>query len=103
MTNAFIVLAPANMLNPDGKPSAPLPKFSKHLHGTESSDEQGSEGLTLRLGLHQQVLGWGDAVGRLCWRVQTLSSRRSSGGCSVLLHSLFWSPLHCQTSPKCYY
>lgn len=57
VTNAFIVLAPANMLNPDGKPSAPLPKFSKHLHGTESSDEQGSEGVTLRLGLHQQEAG----------------------------------------------
>ncbi|KAK2541926.1 Wdr18 [Columba livia] len=54
VTNAFIVLAPANMLNADGKPSVPLPKFSKHLHGTESSDEQGSEGVTLRLGQHQQ-------------------------------------------------
>ncbi|KAM6041536.1 WD repeat-containing protein 18 [Chlamydotis macqueenii] len=57
VTNAFIVLAPANMLNPDGKPSVPLPKFSKHLHGTESNDEQGSEGVTLRLGLHQQDSG----------------------------------------------
>lgn len=57
VTNAFIVLAPANMVNPDGKPSVPLPKFSRHLHGTESSDEPGTEGVTLRLGLHQQVLG----------------------------------------------
>ncbi|NWT04708.1 WDR18 protein, partial [Mionectes macconnelli] len=57
VTNAFIVLAPANMFNPDGKPSVPLPKFSKHLHGTESSDEPGAEGVTLRLGLHQQEPG----------------------------------------------
>lgn len=56
------MLAPANMLNADGKPSVPLPKFSKHLHGTESSDEQGSEGLTLRLGQHQQVPGLGGSV-----------------------------------------
>ncbi|NWH41296.1 WDR18 protein, partial [Chloropsis hardwickii] len=57
VTNAFIVLAPANMFNPDGKPSVPLPKFSRHLHGTESSDEPGTEGVTLRLGLHQQEPG----------------------------------------------
>ncbi|NXE66911.1 WDR18 protein, partial [Calcarius ornatus] len=57
VTNAFIVLAPANMLNPEGKPSVPLPKFSRHLHGTESSDEPGAEGVTLRLGLHQQEPG----------------------------------------------
>lgn len=56
VTNAFIVLAPANMLHPDSKPNVPLPKFSKHLHGTESSDAQGGEGVTLRLGLDQQVL-----------------------------------------------
>uniref|UniRef100_A0A7M4G0P2 WD repeat-containing protein 18 n=1 Tax=Crocodylus porosus TaxID=8502 RepID=A0A7M4G0P2_CROPO len=57
VTNAFIVLAPANMLHPDSKPNVPLPKFSKHLHGTESSDAQGGEGVTLRLGLHQQGSG----------------------------------------------
>lgn len=51
------------MLNPDGKPSVPLPKFSKHLYGTESTDEQGSEGVTLRLGLHQQVMGRRKALG----------------------------------------
>lgn len=73
VTNAFIVLAPANMFNPDGKPSVPLPKFSRHLHGTESSDEPGTEGVTLRLGLHQQVLGgpgarggWADIQEGLC-------------------------------------
>lgn len=64
VTNAFIVLAPANMFNPDGKPSVPLPKFSRHLHGTESSDEPGTEGVTLRLGLHQQVLGASGQLGR---------------------------------------
>lgn len=64
VTNAFIVLAPANMFNPDGKPSVPLPKFSRHLHGTESSDEPGTEGVTLRLGLHQQVLGASGRLGR---------------------------------------
>lgn len=83
------MLAPANMFNPDGKPSVPLPKFSKHLHGTESNDEQGSEGVTLRLGLHQQVPGrsgllgrgwWRVGGGELCQRVQNFSSSQSSGG-----------------------
>lgn len=62
------------MFNPDGKPSVPLPKFSKHLHGTESNDEQGSEGVTLRLGLHQQVPGTSRLLGR---------GRRRWGGGSV--------------------
>uniref|UniRef100_A0A8C3FS44 WD repeat-containing protein 18 n=1 Tax=Chrysemys picta bellii TaxID=8478 RepID=A0A8C3FS44_CHRPI len=57
VTNAFIALAPANMFNPDSKPAVPLPKFSKHLHGTESSEDQGAEGVTLRLGLHQPGAG----------------------------------------------
>ena len=93
VTNAFIVLAPANMFNLDGKPSVPLPKFSKHLHGTESNDEQGSEGVTLRLGLHQQVLGtrgcWGrgdglsSGGGGLCRGVQNFSS---GAGWHVLIH-----------------
>lgn len=65
------MLAPANMFNPDGKPSVPLPKFSKHLYGTESSDEQGSEGVTLRLGLHQQVPGGSRLPGgRGRWRLR---------------------------------
>uniref|UniRef100_A0A8C9MTC5 WD repeat domain 18 n=1 Tax=Serinus canaria TaxID=9135 RepID=A0A8C9MTC5_SERCA len=80
VTNAFIVLAPANMFNPEGKPSVPLPKFSRHLHGTESSDEPGAEGVTLRLGLHQQVLGAlgrGDrSLGRATWRRQRGCTRR---------------------------
>ncbi|XP_028907491.1 WD repeat-containing protein 18 [Ornithorhynchus anatinus] len=53
ITNAFIMIAPANMFNPDYKPSLPLPKFSKHLHGTEG-DEPGGDKVTVRLGLHQQ-------------------------------------------------
>lgn len=80
VTNAFIVLAPANMFNPDGKPSVPLPKFSKHLHGTESNDEQGSEGVTLRLGLHQQVWGMSTLLGRGRRR---LGQGVCAGGCKI--------------------
>nr|XP_014427504.1 WD repeat-containing protein 18 [Pelodiscus sinensis] len=57
VTNAFIVMAPASMCNPDSKPSVPLPKFSKHLHGTESGEEPGSEGVTGRLGVSLQGAG----------------------------------------------
>lgn len=55
ITNAFITLAPANMINPDSKPSVPLPKFSRHLYNTESMERSASEGLTVCLGLHQKV------------------------------------------------
>nr|XP_056701121.1 WD repeat-containing protein 18 [Euleptes europaea] len=57
VTNAFITLAPANMINPDSKPSVPLPKFSRHLHNVESTEHSTSEGLTLCLGLHQKGSG----------------------------------------------
>ncbi|XP_015668939.2 WD repeat-containing protein 18 [Protobothrops mucrosquamatus] len=57
ITNAFITLAPANMLNPDSKPRIPLPKFSRHLHSTESMENSAREGLTLCLGLHQKGSG----------------------------------------------
>ncbi|XP_066491656.1 WD repeat-containing protein 18 [Tiliqua scincoides] len=57
ITNAFITLAPANMLNPDSKPSIPLPKFHRHLHNMESTETPASEGLTLCLGLHQKGSG----------------------------------------------
>uniref|UniRef100_K7F9U6 WD repeat-containing protein 18 n=1 Tax=Pelodiscus sinensis TaxID=13735 RepID=K7F9U6_PELSI len=57
VTNAFIVMAPASMCNPDSKPSVPLPKFSKHLHGTESGEEPGSEGVTGRLRVSLQGAG----------------------------------------------
>lgn len=55
VTNAFIVLAPASMFNPDCKPTLPLPKFSKNLLGTESSEGSGNEAVMLRLGVHRQV------------------------------------------------
>ncbi|XP_061457287.1 WD repeat-containing protein 18 isoform X2 [Rhineura floridana] len=57
VTNAFITLAPANMLNPDSKPRVPLPKFSRHLYAAESAGSPASEGLTLCLGLHQKGSG----------------------------------------------
>ncbi|XP_070602565.1 WD repeat-containing protein 18 [Erythrolamprus reginae] len=57
ITNAFLTLAPANMLNPDSKPCIPLPKFSRHLHSTESVENSASEGMTLRLGLHEKGSG----------------------------------------------
>ncbi|KAJ7308237.1 hypothetical protein JRQ81_008761 [Phrynocephalus forsythii] len=57
VTNAFLTLAPANMLNPDGKPRVPLPKFSRHLHGVESTENSTSDGLTLCLGQHQKGSG----------------------------------------------
>nr|XP_060641742.1 WD repeat-containing protein 18 [Anolis sagrei ordinatus] len=54
ITNAFLALAPANMLILDAKPSIPLPKFSRHLHDSEASENPAGDGLTLRLGLHQK-------------------------------------------------
>ncbi|XP_020669942.2 WD repeat-containing protein 18 [Pogona vitticeps] len=57
ITNAFLTLAPASMLNPDSKPSVPLPKFSRHLHGVESAENPAADGLTLCLGLHQKGSG----------------------------------------------
>lgn len=56
MTNAAIVLAPPSMLNPEFKPSSPLPLFNKHLLGAEHGDEAQGGGLRLQLGLHLQVL-----------------------------------------------
>lgn len=55
VTNACIVLAPVSMLSSDCRPSLPLPHFNKHLLGAEHGDEPRHGGLTLRLGLHQQV------------------------------------------------
>ncbi|KAJ1215507.1 hypothetical protein NDU88_003115 [Pleurodeles waltl] len=54
VTNAVITPAPVSMFSTDSRPSIPLPRFSKHLQGAESNDEQGSGGVTIRLGLHQQ-------------------------------------------------
>nr|XP_039322095.1 WD repeat-containing protein 18 isoform X1 [Saimiri boliviensis boliviensis] len=55
VTNATILLAPVSMLSSDFRPSLPLPHFNKHLLGAEHGDEPRHGGLTLRLGLHQQV------------------------------------------------
>lgn len=55
VTNASIMLAPVSMLSSDFRPSLPLPHFNRHLLGAEHGDEQHRGGLTLRLGLHQQV------------------------------------------------
>lgn len=70
VTNASIMLAPVSMLSSDFRPSLPLPHFNRHLLGAEHGDEQHRGGLTLRLGLHQQVAprqGPGSAsAGRLC-------------------------------------
>lgn len=55
VTNATIMLAPVSMLSSDFRPSLPLPHFNKHLLGAEHGDEPHHGGLTLRLGLHQQV------------------------------------------------
>lgn len=55
MTNAAIMLAPPSMLNPDFKPSLPLPHFNKHLLGAEHGDEAQAGGLRLQLGRHLQV------------------------------------------------
>ncbi|KAK7803899.1 hypothetical protein U0070_020116 [Myodes glareolus] len=54
VTNAAIVLAPPSMLNPEFRPSSPLPLFNKHLLGAEHGDEAQGGGLRLQLGLHLQ-------------------------------------------------
>lgn len=55
VTNASIMLAPPSMLNPEFRPSLPLPHFNKHLLGAEHGDEAQGGGLRLQLGLHLQV------------------------------------------------
>lgn len=54
VTNAAIILAPPSMLNPEFRPSSPLPLFNKHLLGAEHGDEAQGGGLRLQLGLHLQ-------------------------------------------------
>nr|XP_006639861.1 PREDICTED: WD repeat-containing protein 18 [Lepisosteus oculatus] len=54
VTNAFIMPAPANMFLPDGRPSVPLPRFSRHLNTTEQGEGPEAGGVSLRLGLHTQ-------------------------------------------------
>uniref|UniRef100_A0A4W3I0N3 WD repeat-containing protein 18 n=1 Tax=Callorhinchus milii TaxID=7868 RepID=A0A4W3I0N3_CALMI len=52
VTNAFLTTAPANMLNPDCKPSVSLPKFSRHMSTSEAAegDEAGAITLSLQRG-----------------------------------------------------
>lgn len=66
VTNASIMLAPLSMLSSDFRPSLPLPHFNRHLLGAEHGDEQHRGGLTLRLGLHQQVRPAAGAPRGLC-------------------------------------
>lgn len=54
VTNAFIVLAPANMFLPDSRPTVPLPRFSRHLQGSEGDGGE-SGAVWVRLGLYAQV------------------------------------------------
>ncbi|XP_051930181.1 WD repeat-containing protein 18 isoform X1 [Hippocampus zosterae] len=51
VTNASIVVAPANMFLPDSRPSVPLPRFSRHQ--LESDGGQSGEAC-VRLGLYAQ-------------------------------------------------
>nr|XP_057930464.1 WD repeat-containing protein 18 [Doryrhamphus excisus] len=51
VTNAFVMVAPANMFLPDSRPSVPLPRFSRHL--LESDGGESGE-VCVRLGLHTQ-------------------------------------------------
>ncbi|KAJ0032608.1 hypothetical protein NQD34_002689 [Periophthalmus magnuspinnatus] len=53
VTNAVIMLAPANMFLPDSRPSLPLPRFSRHVHGSEGDASESGE-LCVRLGLYTQ-------------------------------------------------
>ncbi|XP_026200706.1 WD repeat-containing protein 18 [Anabas testudineus] len=53
VTNAVIMPAPANMFLPDSRPSVPLPRFSRHLHGSEGDGVESGE-VCVRLGLYTQ-------------------------------------------------
>uniref|UniRef100_A0A3Q4GG66 WD repeat-containing protein 18 n=1 Tax=Neolamprologus brichardi TaxID=32507 RepID=A0A3Q4GG66_NEOBR len=53
VTNAIITPAPANMFLPDSRPAVPLPRFSRHLHASESDGGEPGE-VCVRLRLHTQ-------------------------------------------------
>ncbi|KAL4000157.1 signal transducer and activator of transcription 3 [Sarotherodon galilaeus] len=53
VTNAIITPAPANMFLPDSRPTVPLPRFSRHLHSSESDGGEPGE-VCVRLRLHTQ-------------------------------------------------
>ncbi|XP_029986347.1 WD repeat-containing protein 18 [Sphaeramia orbicularis] len=54
VTNAVITSAPANMFLPDSRPAVPLPRFSRHLHVSETGDGGDSGDVCVRLGLFNQ-------------------------------------------------
>ncbi|XP_067872569.1 WD repeat-containing protein 18 isoform X3 [Heterodontus francisci] len=49
VTNAFLMVASANMFNPDSRPSVSLPKFSRHVHSSEITENEEGGAITLRL------------------------------------------------------
>ncbi|KAM9848358.1 WD repeat-containing protein 18 [Aulostomus maculatus] len=53
VTNAVIMVAPANMFLPDSRPAVPLPRFSRHLHTSEGEGSESGE-VCVRLGLYTQ-------------------------------------------------
>ncbi|KAF3690565.1 WD repeat-containing protein 18 [Channa argus] len=53
VTNAVIVPAPAHMFLPDSRPAVALPRFSRHLHGSEGDGGESGE-VCVRLGLCTQ-------------------------------------------------
>ncbi|MGH0133576.1 UNVERIFIED_CONTAM: hypothetical protein FKN15_030888, partial [Acipenser sinensis] len=54
VTNAFIMPAPANMFQPDSRPTVGLPRFTRHLSTSEPGEGGEMGGVSLRLGLHMQ-------------------------------------------------
>ncbi|MBN3284727.1 WDR18 protein, partial [Polyodon spathula] len=54
VTNAFIMPAPANMFQPDSRPTVGLPRFTRHLNPSEPGEGSETGGVSLRLGLHMQ-------------------------------------------------
>ncbi|XP_032902927.1 WD repeat-containing protein 18 [Amblyraja radiata] len=49
VTNAFLTIASANMFSPDCRPSISLPKFSKHVHSSEITENEEGCAVTLCL------------------------------------------------------
>lgn len=56
VTNAAIMVAPANMFLPDSRPSVPLPRFNRHILAGEGDGGDGGE-VCVRLGLYAQEDG----------------------------------------------
>ncbi|XP_051893740.1 WD repeat-containing protein 18 isoform X2 [Pristis pectinata] len=49
VTNAFLMIASANMFNPDCRPNISLPKFSKHVRSSEITESEEGCAITLCL------------------------------------------------------